>query len=141
MSQQRVDQFLSNINSINKTNAREVLEDTYTDDVKFIDPVKTIHGLGNLTKYFEDMYENVTRCHFILGHTVANDEEHSLEWVMQLQHPKISSNREITIDGASFIRFNRGKICYHRDYYDLGAMVYEHLPVLGAIVKKVRHAI
>ena len=60
---------------------------------------------------------------------------------MRLQHKKIGKNQPIELDGASFIEFHNNKVCYHRDYYDLGALVYEHIPILGSVIKKVRHAI
>ncbi len=141
MSQQLIDQFLSSINSLSYENAREVLQETYTEDVKFVDPVKTINGLDELTHYFENLYKRVDKCHFILSNYLPNTHHYSLEWVMHLQHQKISKNQEIHLDGASFIQFNGEKVSYHRDYYDLGALVYEHLPILGSVIKKVRHAI
>ncbi len=141
MSQQLIDQFLSSINSLSHENAREVLLETYTEDVKFVDPVKTINGLDELTHYFENLYKRVDKCHFILSNYLPNTHHYSLEWVMHLQHQKISKNQEIHLDGASFIQFNGEKVSYHRDYYDLGALVYEHLPILGSVIKKVRHAI
>ena len=141
MSQQNIDQFISSINSINHENAKEVLHRIYTNDVKFVDPVKTINGLDELTDYFEALYKRVNRCHFVLSNYIPNTDNHSLEWVMHLQHEKISKNQEIHVDGASFLQFDGEKVCYHRDYYDLGALVYEHVPILGSVVKKVRHAI
>lgn len=141
MSQQLIDQFLNSINSLSHDNVREVLQATYTEDVKFVDPVKTINGLDELTRYFENLYKRVNKCHFILNNYLPNTHCHSLEWVMYLQHQKISKNHEIHLDGASFIKFKGERVCHHRDYYDLGALVYENLPVLGSVIKKVRHAI
>lgn len=141
MSSLQIEQFITDINSIEHENAKHVLANIYSDDVVFIDPVKTIKGLENLTKYFEDLYKSVTSCHFKLTNNVPNDNRYSLEWIMLLQHKKISKNQEIELNGASFIEFNDDKVCYHRDYYDLGALVYERIPILGSVIKKVRHAI
>lgn len=141
MSKQLIDQFLTNINSLDYENVKDVLQATYTEDVKFVDPVKTINGLDDLTKYFENLYKRVNKCHFSLSNYLLNTHNHSLEWVMCLQHQNISNSDEILLDGASFIQFSGDKICYHRDYYDLGALVYEHIPILGSVIKKVRHAI
>ena len=141
MSQRLIEQFISSINSLNHNNVKDVLQATYTDDVIFVDPVKKINGLDQLTRYFEGLYKRVNKCHFILNNYLPNTNNHSLEWEMHLQHQKISKNQEIKLDGASFIEFTGEKVSYHRDYYDLGALVYEHLPILGSVIKKVRHAI
>jgi hypothetical protein len=29
-------------------------------------------------------------------------------------------------------------VCLHRDYFDLGAMLYEQLPLLGAVVRTLK---
>lgn len=136
-----IDEFINKINSLEKNNIRNILLDIYTDDVLFIDPVKTLRGLEELTEYFENLYKSVNKCHFTIEKYRPNGVCHSLQWVMHLEHAKISRNREIIIEGASFIEFKDNKVCYHRDYYDLGALVYEHIPVLGPIISKVRHAI
>lgn len=138
---QRIDQFLAGINSIRHENAKQVLATTYTENVIFVDPVKTIHGLDDLTHYFKDLYKHVNKCHFELNDHISSQDNHSLQWVMHLKHQKISKSQEIQIDGASFLRFDGDKVNYHRDYYDLGAMVYEHVPILGSVIKKVRNAI
>ncbi len=141
MNDQKINQFISRINSLSYDNVNDVLRNTYTDQVNFIDPVKSITGLENLTTYFSNLYKQVSHCQFTLSNYIFNDQKVSLEWVMSLQHKKISNNKEILLEGASFIQFSGEKITYHRDYYDLGALVYERIPVLGSVVKKVRHAI
>ena len=141
MSQQLINKYLDSINSLNYDNARDVLQESYTKDVIFIDPVKTIYGLDELTRYFEDLYKCIDKCHFMLSNYLPNTNNHSLEWVMYMKHQKISKNKEIHLNGASFIQFDGERVCRHRDYYDLGALVYEHLPILGSVIKKVRHGI
>ncbi len=140
-SASQIEEFIAQMNSIDCKNVEKVLENIYTHDIEFIDPVKSIHGLKDLTQYFEHLYHNITNCHFNLTNHLPNSHQYSLEWVMHLQHKKISNNKKIELNGASFIEFSDGKVCYHRDYYDLGALVYEQIPILGSVIKKVRHAI
>ena len=141
MSASKINNFVDKINSIESSNAAIVLPEIYTDRVNFIDPVKSINGLSELTSYFESLYENLSVCHFTLSNHIPNNEQHSIEWVMRFQHKKIAKNKPIEIEGASFIKFENDKVCLHRDYYDLGALVYEHMPVLGSVIKRVRNAI
>ena len=141
MSEERIDQFISDMNSLNFENVQDVLSNVYSDHINFVDPVKNINGIANLTSYFQNLYSRVNKCHFTLNNYISNGQRYSLQWVMQLQHKKVAKNQEIVLEGASFIQFADGKILYHHDYYDLGALVYERLPILGTVVKKVRHAI
>lgn len=141
MNDATITQFVESINSLNSTNVNEVLHETYTQHVNFIDPVKNINGLENLQEYFSHLYEKVNHCHFEISNCLLYDNQYSLEWIMHLQHKNLSKDNTISLNGASFIQFHNGKIQYHRDYYDLGALVYEQIPLLGTIVKKVRNAI
>jgi hypothetical protein len=57
---------------------------------------------------------------------------------MLLNHSKLDAGETIRVDGSSFLKTRHGKIYYHRDYFDLGAMVYENLPILGRIIRSIR---
>lgn len=135
-----INNFVSNINSLDSQNISEVLAQTYTPGIEFIDPVKGISGLESLTEYFNNLYKRVEHCHFTINNHVEDDAGHAIEWQMRLKHQKLAKNNEILVEGASFIRFEDNKVCYHRDYYDLGALIYERIPILGSAVRTVRNA-
>ncbi len=135
-----ITKFVDNMNSLSSSNVNEVLMQTYTQDIEFIDPVKGIHGLDDLTRYFLSLYKSVEHCHFTITHYISHGEQHSIEWEMKLKHKRLAKNKEIKLHGASFLRFQDNKVCYHRDYYDLGALIYERIPILGTVVRKVRNA-
>ncbi len=132
--------FVDNMNSLSSTNISDVLEKVYTNEIEFIDPVKGITGLEELTRYFDNLYKSVNHCHFTINNYIPHDRQHSIEWEMTLRHKRLANNKEITLPGASFIRFQDNKVCYHRDYYDLGVLIYERIPILGLAVRTVRIA-
>lgn len=140
MNDALITNFVDNMNSLSNGNISEVLEKVYTNEIEFIDPVKGIHGLDDLTNYFAGLYKSVDHCHFTISNYVPHGSQHSIEWEMKLKHQKLAKNKEITLEGASFIRFEDDKVCYHRDYYDLGALIYERIPILGSAVRTVRNA-
>ncbi len=136
----QISNFVDQMNSLASDNIVEKLKLIYSHEIEFIDPVKDISGLDALTDYFHNLYKNVEHCHFTILNHIACDNHHAIEWNMNLKHHRLAKNREIQLEGASFIRFNESKVCYHRDYYDLGALIYERIPILGTAVKKVRNA-
>lgn len=135
-----INQFVDNMNMLSSNNIHEKLGEIYTEEIEFIDPIKDINGLHSLTKYFDELYKSVTHCHFTITRQVSQSELHAIEWCMKLKHQKLDKKNEIHLDGASFIKFDNKKVCYHHDYYDMGALVYERLPILGSAVKTVRNA-
>lgn len=127
------------------------LESLYAPDVEFVDPLHRIEGLENLQHYFAGMMHNLAQCRFEFTQFLCvdgegasasdNDNEDSGEavafWTMHYSHPRLAGGRLLALSGNSHLRF-RQKIYYHRDYFDAGAMLYEHLPLLGYAIKKVK---
>ena len=54
-----------------------------------------------------------------------------------ITHPRLNRGNEFSVAGVSIIKFN-DKIYSHRDYFDLGAMLYEQLPLFGSMTKFIK---
>ena len=57
-----------------------------------------------------------------------------LTWTMSYQHPKLNNGELIAVKGASQLDFKQGKVVSHRDYFDGGALLYEHIPLLKRVI-------
>ena len=59
---------------------------------------------------------------------------------MILSAPGLNNGEEVTLEGNSYIKFNENNlVIYHRDYFDMGEFIYEHIPVLGWTLKKIKN--
>lgn len=114
------------------------LQNIYADDVVFSDPVHVIEGLDDLMKYFESMCSNLTECRFDFIDEMIGSHAAFFKWEMTYRHPSIKSNTELKILGTTYIGFTNGKVTVHDDFYDMGAMLYEHLPVVGHAIRLVK---
>ena len=119
-------------------NMQEKVVDFYDENVEFVDPVGKIIGRKNLTQYYTHMYENLIAIHFDFHETITQGSVVFTTWTMKLKHKKVNSGDEIIVEGGSHIKFKNAKAVYHRDYFDLGAMVYEHVPVLGSVTNWIK---
>lgn len=117
----------------------DLLKSVYSSEVRFTDPVHEIIGLAELEKYFASMYADVTELHFTFEKPLIAGNRGSIQWTMSYQHPRLGGGRPIFTAGTTYVEFDgSGLIVLHRDYFDLGQMVYEQLPLLGPIVKLIR---
>ena len=107
------------------------LRHLYSDQVLFKDPVHEIRGLVELEDYFTAMCGDLTDCRFEYLDEVVTDHAAYVKWVMHFKHPRLG-NRLISVRGVSHLRIS-DKIDYHEDFYDMGAMLYEQLPLLGSV--------
>lgn len=133
-----LEKFLNTYNMLNANNL-QLLADIYAEDIRFIDPAHEIKTLARLTDYFANLYSNISSIEFQFNHHMRVAEEGYVQWQMNFSHARLKSGKTIVVDGASYLRFNEtDKVFYHRDYFDLGAMLYEQLPLLGRIIIAVK---
>ena len=110
------------------------LGELYSDDVLFRDPLHEVRGLPALQRYFAEMYANVGRLDFDFhGFDQVCDGEGYLRWTMHFRHPSLRGGAPISVDGCSHLLW-WDKVYQHRDYFDAGAMLYEHLPLMGGVI-------
>lgn len=116
------------------------LPQVYAEEVVFVDPLHRIEGVAALEQYFAASMRGMTACRFEFGRQIMGGREASLEWRMIYRHPRLRRGRELMLHGVSLLEFD-AKIHYHRDYYDAGQMLYEHIPVMGAVIAYLKRKI
>lgn len=133
-----LDKFMETYNQLDKTNLA-LLDTIYHPEIQFSDPAHSLEGIISLKQYFTALYQNVRSIHFTFHTHLETDGQAFLTWTMHFSHPRLAKGRSIAVSGCSRLEFAAdGKVRYHRDYFDLGAMVYEHVPVLGSLVKTIK---
>ncbi|NGN96483.1 nuclear transport factor 2 family protein [Grimontia sp. S25] len=132
-----LDRFITVYTSLRKDNLNS-LDEIYSQDVVFEDPAHRIEGYHNLSRYFESMYTNVTDCRFDIHDHAVNGDVAFISWTMTLSHPKLEGGAERAVKGCTRLVLKEGRVVVHRDYFDLGEMLYEALPVLGSAVKMIK---
>lgn len=131
-------QFVALYNQLNFTNLT-LLRELYAEQVEFIDPVHQISGLCALEQYFAHAYQNLQHCRFEIKAQGSGPHWGFVSWQMTFNHLAINNGQPVVVDGCTELTYQAdGKICRHRDYYDLTQMVYQHLPVIGWLTGKVR---
>ena len=110
------------------------LSTLYSDDVQFTDPLHQIHGLAHMRRYFAQLYANVSDLHFDFhGFDEVSQGNGYLRWTMTYSHPRLANGRTISVPGCSHLLWH-DKVYQHRDYFDAGALLYEHLPIMGRFI-------
>jgi limonene-1,2-epoxide hydrolase len=134
-----LERFCHFYQQLGHTNLSE-LHSIYTEDVCFIDPIATHHGLPSVEKYFKRLMTSTRHCQFDI-HNIASCGKNKLAvdyvvaWTMLLE---LNNGRQISLDGLTELKVREDGIFYHRDYYDLGQMIYEHIPLLGRIIRFIK---
>jgi hypothetical protein len=106
----------------------------YTQDIEFRDPLHTILGILALKSYMKNLYANSNCVEFEYTDEQRGENSATIAWYMKFSHSSLAGGKMIKLRGITQIRFT-DRIYYQEDFYDLGAMLYQHIPVLGAIVR------
>lgn len=132
-----LDEFMRLFNELDKGNLNR-LPEVYSEDIQFQDPLGSVSGLDQLTQYFAGAYANAISCRFEFSEPVVSGDWAAVPWLMYLRHKRIRRGQEISVDGISRLQIRDGKVCYHRDYFDAGQLLYENLPLVGRIIRLVK---
>ena len=109
----------------------------YSEGVIFRDPVHEIRGLVELEDYFSELCSDLSDCRFEYLDELVSGSSAYIKWIMHFRHPKLG-NRLISVRGVSHLQLGGDRIEFQEDFYDMGAMLYEQLPVLGNVTRWLR---
>ncbi|HIC2036133.1 nuclear transport factor 2 family protein [Enterobacter soli] len=105
------------------------------------DPFGEHSGLFAIQRYFTHLLTNVSTCRFAIDPPLGDTQRFAVTWTMYWSHPRIASGEIRDLPGCSMVEIQGEKIIRQRDYYDAGQMIYEHLPLLGWVVRGIKRRV
>ena len=117
-----------------------LLDQTYSEDAWFNDTLKTIRGRDQMRSYLKHSAEAVESCVVEVKETLSNETgDYYIRWVMTIRFKRFKKGQDTQTIGISHVRFNNeGLVCFHQDYWDSTAGIFEHIPVLGWMIGKIK---
>ncbi|EHR73420.1 hypothetical protein BurJ1DRAFT_4634 [Burkholderiales bacterium JOSHI_001] len=111
------------------------LAELYASDARFVDPFNDVQGTVAIERIFNHMFTQVQQPRFVVLSAEAQDATAFLTWDFLF----LRGTQAHRIHGASRLLFNaQDQVQLHRDYWDAAHELYEHLPVLGALMRWLR---
>ena len=107
----------------------------YRQDVFFKDPIHELTGQAALIDYFAAFRRPGVSCRFEFINQVESNGQAFFHWKMHYKHPALNQGATLMLEGATLIK-STAQVFFHQDFYDMGAMIYQHVPVLGWAVNK-----
>lgn len=118
----------------------EVLEELYDQQVHFQDPLTDVKGMSELISYYKHAYSKVKQIRFDFHEMHQAGDTVTGEWNMTLSVSGLNGGNPYTVHGVSVLTFSKdsGRVIRHRDYVDIGEMVYERVPVVGSAIRAIK---
>ena len=117
-----------------------LLDQTYSADAWFNDTLKTIRGRDAMRHYLAESAEAVQSCVVEVKEVLSNEQgDYYIRWLMTIRFKRFKKGQDTQTIGMSHVRFNsEGKVCFHQDYWDSTAGIFEHIPLLGWMIRKIK---
>jgi predicted ester cyclase len=114
----------------------EELSRFFAASARFTDPFNDAHGVDAIRRVFEHMFATCENPVFRVDESVGDGPVVYLRWRFDFG----PAQRRGVIHGVSRVRFDaQGLVAEHIDYWDPSAQVYERIPLLGALLRRLRH--
>jgi hypothetical protein len=141
-SNKRIQAFTKLYDQLDGGSIDKQIAETYAEKIYFNDTLVTIHDRQNLLKYLKHTQHQLDSIKFeVLG--VHDSGNHSyVRWMMQTKFKAIGQAIGIRSIGISHLRFNAdNKIIVHQGYWDSMQGFYEHLPLIGGVLRWIRNGL
>lgn len=120
----------------------DLVEKIYAPKVVFQDPVNALKGRAAFRAYLERLYANVTYCRFRIHHEAMQGDTAFVAWTMEKRHERFRTRETLCLDGMSMVVFDANvQMRLYHDSFDLGRMLYERLPIPGAVKHRIKGAL
>jgi ketosteroid isomerase-like protein len=109
-----------------------------TDDIVFRDPFNDVRGIASMRRVFERMFADVAQPRFSVSAAAREGDLAFLRWRFT-GRTRGSAGGSLTLEGVSEVHVAEdGRVWAHIDHWDAAGQVYERLPLLGWMLRRVR---
>ena len=134
-----IDRFSRLFADLSVPNVDALIGEVYADSLFFNDTVKTIDHLADLRAYMLATAQSVEACRVEMLDQVRSGEDFYFRWEMEIVFKALQPGLVDLTPGMTHIRFDEeGRVVLHQDFWDPARGIYEHIPVLGPILRKIK---
>ena len=111
------------------------IDAVYASDAHFKDPFNDVVGVAHIRAIYAHMFDNLTDPAFEITQTIEQGLQAFVAWRFTFQW----RGKAFDIPGCTQMTLNeQGRVVDHVDYWDVAQGLYEHLPLLGVVLRKLR---
>ena len=108
----------------------------YADEVYFNDTLKTLGTGRAVADYMGETGAKLDTSKVVVHHEVRDGVDVYLRWEMDFATSAFGMKIDSKSIGMTHLRFDDdGRVVIHQDFWDAAGGLYEHLPLIGAVVR------
>jgi hypothetical protein len=135
----RFEKFLGHLDE--KT-AREDTEKVYAPGAFLNDTLKTLHGSPAIRDYFIKTAQGLESMTVSFDDVAVSGRNYYFRWTMDTRMKHLAKGKTVRTIGVTLVRFDpHGRVLLHQDFWDSAQGVWDHVPVLGTVIRWIQSRI
>ena len=135
---QIIDDFSTFLSNLGAANSAERAEALYAPTLHFSDSLMHTRSRDDVVAHFQGLVDAETQVEVQMLQTLISGSDIYLVWSMQSQFTPVRKTVISDSIGITHLRFNeRGQVIMHQDFWDTGQGFYQHVPVLGRVIRSI----
>lgn len=129
-----IDQLKQRYDQLAPSNVRELLV-CYASNAVFKDPFQEVRGHDAIEHIFQKMFKQLDHPQFSIREQLIGEHQIAFLWDFRFSMKRWNTQAQ-TFAGVSWLSFDEDfLVVKHEDFWDPAAGIYEHLPLLGPVMR------
>ena len=134
-----IERFQGLLSDFKAPDFRSRIREVYAEDAFFNDTLKTVRGVEEVEGYLAASADAIEKGTVEFLDLVAGDGNYYFRWEMTIRFKRFARGEDKRSVGMTHVRFDReGKVVLHQDFWDSSGGLFEHVPVLGWMLRRAK---
>lgn len=131
-----VENFAKVFADLSADDTAERMAALYADQVYFNDTVVTLETGQAVADYMGKTGSQLDSSRVVIDHQLRDGADVFVRWTMEFRTSAFGMKIESKSIGMTHLRFDdEGRVVLHQDFWDSASGLYEHLPLIGAVIR------
>ena len=134
-----VERFQNLLSDFKAPGFNEQIREVYAEDAFFNDTLKTVRGADAIEDYLMATAEAIEHGTVDFLDVVTQNGNYYFRWAMTIRFKRFARGEDKRSVGMTHVRFDSdGKVILHQDFWDSTGGLFEHVPMLGWMLRRAK---
>ena len=134
-----LERFTAALASYSATAIRAAGPGLYASDAYLNDQLKELHGRDAIVDYLARSADLLVEPRIVVVDAVLHDGHAYVRWEMTFRTRRDADGPPTATRGVSHVIFDAdGRVAFQQDYWDTSAAIFEKVPVVGSVIRRVK---
>ena len=140
ITDQNIEEFSEFLSNLGAADSAQLAGQLYASTLHFSDSLMHTRNRDDVVVHFQGLVDAETQVQVQMLQTLVSGPDVYLVWSMQSQFTPVRKTVISDSIGITHLRFNsQGQVIMHQDFWDTGQGFYQHVPVLGRVIRSINN--